>query len=946
MKKLLLFFTYLICISVNAQTLKSSSINNGGDRINDSISSFSYTIGQPIVGTISNNEFLRRGFQQPSHKVTIIGCTDSLACNYDYLASIDDSSCLYPDTSFTNVAACDSYTWGDSTYIQTGTYYSSQGSSNNNYSMKFDGVNDYITLNNNLGSVSEMSISIWVNIKSTSVGPKDIVGNWGPNGSGSSYLLSYEGASQEIAFICLGNSTAFTLDSSDFSSWINVSVTYDGNNISIYKNGVFMNSSLANGLIQQGSSIITIGTEENLNFCQSHWNNCSFEGMIDNFNVWNKSLTSLEIQNYMNCPPTGSESGLVGSWDFEEGSGSIVYDQTSNGNNGTVHGAQHDSNVPPQSCQLTTTSGCDSVAVLNLKINQPDTSYTNVTACDSYIWEDSSYTKSGTYYSNTGSNNNYSINFGTNCSQSGTSTSPNINFGDVLDMNSSFSFTAWYYANSSCAQHVSIASKKEINNGYQGWDIGFDNNDKKLRFGLSENYSSGHGNGIHEVVETNLIYDQWTHMSVVFDASNKLFLYINGQLQDSTSTSFLGLKDNSAPFLVGAHVNWSPYNSYEWSWKGNLDDVALWNKALSNEEIQQLVSCSPKGTENGLEGYWNFEEGSGNTVYDLTSNGNNGTINGAQYDSNVPPQSCQLTNISGCDSVSVLNLTINQSDTSFTNVTACDSYTWGDSTYTQSGIYTYNRIVSSNNYSINFDGNNSGIEVANNLSFSNQQGVSFQFWAKADWNQTPTGAQNEEVMINFGVVLGNGHEFRYLFTRSGNLLDARCEGNGFSSGGQADINVSNLILANNEWINIAGVYNFNGNIELYINGVNVSSGNFSLSNNYIGLTNGNRYIGNNAINRYFIGNMDNVALWSKSLTQKEIQQYMNCPPTGSESGLVGYWNFEEGSGSIVYDQTSNANNGTINGAQYDSNVPNQSCQLTSISGCDSVVVLNLTINQP
>ena len=31
----------------------------------------------------------------------------------------------------------------------------------------------------------------------------------------------------------------------------------------------------------------------------------------------------------------------------------------------------------------------------------------------------------------------------------------------------------------------------------------------------------------------------------------------------------------------------------------------------------------------GLVGYWNFNEGSGTTVTDLSVNGNNGTINGA-----------------------------------------------------------------------------------------------------------------------------------------------------------------------------------------------------------------------------------------------------------------------------------------------------------------------------
>ena len=76
----------------------------------------------------------------------------------------------------------------------------------------------------------------------------------------------------------------------------------------------------------------------------------------------------------------------------------------------------------------------------------------------------------------------------------------------------------------------------------------------------------------------------------------------------------------------------------------------------------------------------------------MSGNSNNGTINGANYDSNTPTQSCILTNTNGCDSTAVLNLTINQADTSYTNVTACDSYTWNDSTYTQSGTYYYNGI--------------------------------------------------------------------------------------------------------------------------------------------------------------------------------------------------------------------------------------------------------------
>ena len=44
----------------------------------------------------------------------------------------------------------------------------------------------------------------------------------------------------------------------------------------------------------------------------------------------------------------------------------------------------------------------------------------------------------------------------------------------------------------------------------------------------------------------------------------------------------------------------------------------------------------------------------------------------------------EITTINGCDNAAILNLTINNSDTSITEVTACESYAWNDSLYTQS----------------------------------------------------------------------------------------------------------------------------------------------------------------------------------------------------------------------------------------------------------------------
>ena len=45
--------------------------------------------------------------------------------------------------------------------------------------------------------------------------------------------------------------------------------------------------------------------------------------------------------------------------------------------------------------------------------------------------------------------------------------------------------------------------------------------------------------------------------------------------------------------------------------------------------------------------------------------------------------------MSGCDSTHTVNLTINNSSTSFDEVTACDSYVWNGTTYTESGTYTF-----------------------------------------------------------------------------------------------------------------------------------------------------------------------------------------------------------------------------------------------------------------
>ena len=65
---------------------------------------------------------------------------------------------------------------------------------------------------------------------------------------------------------------------------------------------------------------------------------------------------------------------------------------------------------------------------------------------------------------------------------------------------------------------------------------------------------------------------------------------------------------------------------------------------------------------------------------------------GVVYDS-TGVYSNTYTNVSGCDSVHTLNLTINNSNVGSSSETACDSYIWDGVAYTVTGIYQIHILI-------------------------------------------------------------------------------------------------------------------------------------------------------------------------------------------------------------------------------------------------------------
>jgi signal transduction histidine kinase/ligand-binding sensor domain-containing protein/CheY-like chemotaxis protein/protocatechuate 3,4-dioxygenase beta subunit len=118
------------------------------------------------------------------------------------------------------------------------------------------------------------------------------------------------------------------------------------------------------------------------------------------------------------------------------------------------------------------------------------------------------------------------------------------------------------------------------------------------------------------------------------------------------------------------------------------------------------------------------------------------------------------------------------------------------------------------------------------------------------------------------------------------------------------------VLRAGEWNHIAAVSGSKG-MKLYLNGQLVGEDPFTGSFAAIG-NNEHNYLGHSVWreNADLLGEMDEVRVWNVERTEQEIQQQMYRNLTGAEPGLVGLWNFEDGT---ARDATTNGFHGRLIG---------------------------------
>jgi len=63
-----------------------------------------------------------------------------------------------------------------------------------------------------------------------------------------------------------------------------------------------------------------------------------------------------------------------------------------------------------------------------------------------------------------------------------------------------------------------------------------------------------------------------------------------------------------------------------WFFQGLIDEPAVWDVVLTDAQVAALRSSGVDAGSPGLAGYWNFDEGEGQTVNDLSPASNDGFL--------------------------------------------------------------------------------------------------------------------------------------------------------------------------------------------------------------------------------------------------------------------------------------------------------------------------------
>jgi hypothetical protein len=274
---------------------------------------------------------------------------------------------------------------------------------------------------------------------------------------------------------------------------------------------------------------------------------------------------------------------------------------------------------------------------------------------------------------------------------------------------SEFTVSAWLKPASNSGVGWWIAFGSSANG--QGFHSKINSSNLKSRFWLY-NYNVN-------LLPSVTINSAWNHIVVKYQG-NKIYQYLNGVLATMDTVDYTVVNISSGVLQLGKQITFSEY------YIGQIDDVGLWNRALSDCEIQALFD-TPNQTLINVQSCQTYTSSSGN-IYNASgtyldtlasSSGCDSiiqidlTILNPTYDT-IVLSGCDLVvnpfnsdtvlisgqyvdtlvNAAGCDSIVTLNATILNSSANTDYQIACDSLLWLDGLTYYSNNNTATYIIS------------------------------------------------------------------------------------------------------------------------------------------------------------------------------------------------------------------------------------------------------------
>jgi hypothetical protein len=202
-------------------------------------------------------------------------------------------------------------------------------------------------------------------------------------------------------------------------------------------------------------------------------------------------------------------------------------------------------------------------------------------------------------------------------------TDDSVNCGDVNSAEGidEITLAGWFLTTDQSKAIQQMITKGRYYNSASSWGMLYDGTNKRVTFSVSDSR--------YAYINQTLTSNVWHHILISYSkTSSQILFYVNGSSVSPAvnAGTFITIPETIKNVIIANGDAGSAL------WQGNIDQVRIWNRALTPTEIAQ--DYRGVRVASGLIGEWLFNEGAGTKAFDSASS-NHGTISGATYTTGV-----------------------------------------------------------------------------------------------------------------------------------------------------------------------------------------------------------------------------------------------------------------------------------------------------------------------